>query len=428
MTLACERLWVVDEFQPVAAVLDPTSGAVERLVSWTELPPPPVSFAPWYFGWRVFGTGDGVWVQPFRDGPVGLVGPGGLVHARPSEGLRLAEADTRGAWCIPQNSPRDLSPSRALLLIRPNGTMVHLRAQTPVRAVRTTPKGVCVRVDRPPAHRQDAVDTTERDQQAAWLHLPAHEAIPEQLTLAGHRSGPPASSGRRQLGGSRSVFLRPVHAPPRGHAPETPGLCWGAGWRREEPARQDVVATGHVPASGVEQCRFALGGPATVTALIGSGGFMWVALRRARWVSPYVSGPVELLRLDPASGQSEVVLPADSLGITEHCWPRPGKPVEADSYAQHQLQAFEGLRIAGADDVSAELTGAWPHTAIRVSCTHTRRPGLRLVRLVPLFDELGRLRPPEQARFHLTEDLDDNWGGAHTLPPASEAVDGILQV
>lgn len=162
--------------------------------------------------------------------------------------------------------------------------------------------------------------------------------------------------------------------------------------------------------------------------MMGSDGVVWVALRRARWVSPYVSGPVELLRLAPVNSQSETVLAADSLEITEHCWPRSAKPVEADSYARHQLEAFEGLRIAGVGEVSAELIGAWPHTAIRVSFTHMRRPGLRLVRMVPLFDELGRLRPPEQASFHLVEALDENWGGASTLPPASEAVDGILQV
>src|SRR6266700_1040459 len=94
-----DRLWIVDQFWPVAAVLDPVAGEIVRLVSYSELPPPLPSFARWFFGWRALGTSAGLWIQPYPTAPVALINESGLVHANYSSGTRLQVATAAGAWC-----------------------------------------------------------------------------------------------------------------------------------------------------------------------------------------------------------------------------------------------------------------------------------------------------------------------------------------
>ncbi|GAA2851808.1 hypothetical protein Acy02nite_35490 [Actinoplanes cyaneus] len=52
-------IWAVDEFQPVAALLDASTGTLRDLVSWPRLPPPPTIET-----WQVLGCGRDLWVQP----------------------------------------------------------------------------------------------------------------------------------------------------------------------------------------------------------------------------------------------------------------------------------------------------------------------------------------------------------------------------
>jgi hypothetical protein len=76
----------------------------------------------------------------------------------------------------------------------------------------------------------------------------------------------------------------------------------------------------------------------------------------------------------------------------------------------------DGLR-----DGQARLVGSWPDTELEWTFALATRPGLRLRRRVPLYDELGRVSEPEHASIHLMEDLDT--GG---VPSAAEARDGDL--
>ena len=465
LVLTGEQLWVVDEFQPVAAILDPVTGTVRRLVSWTELPPPPPkTFASSFFGWRVVGAATPrLWVQPFRDGPVALISPDGLVHASPSDELRLSDADPRGAWCIPQNALRDLTPSRALLIIRPDGTITPSRAETPVRSLRAMPDGVWVRVDLPPPERPE--DGRTLSELTTWLRLPGDQAVPRQLTLAAHRVEP-AEQGKTPK--PPGPFFEVVHHLPGLPAPEAAGLVWNIGTPYDDPIGHRIHAVGHDPANGEEHRRVDLGGPGHVHAALAASGLVWVAMRRSWKNSPYTRDAVELLRFDPTrdqvandqplhrwstngqrannqpSGkhpatkhpvtkhratkqpggkQPETVLPPESLEITELCWPLPAKPAEAESYIREQRASFGNMRWPGINDLSVEVTGTWPDSTMQIAFTHTSRPGLRLMHSLPLFDELGRLQPPDHAGVHLWEDL-----GTNNLPPASEAVNGILHV
>lgn len=52
------------------------------------------------------------------------------------------------------------------------------------------------------------------------------------------------------------------------------------------------------------------------------------------------------------------------------------------------------------------MVGSWPDTELHVTFDYAPRPGRRLRRTVPLFDELGRQVAPEYATIHLMEALD----------------------
>ena len=60
---AADRLWVIDETQPVAVLLDPGSGQIDRIVSWPEIPSPSPTLT-------VASHGDHVWLQYRGTDPV----------------------------------------------------------------------------------------------------------------------------------------------------------------------------------------------------------------------------------------------------------------------------------------------------------------------------------------------------------------------
>ncbi len=95
---ANDTVWVVDESQPVAALVDPRTGELGGLVSWADLPPaPPGSGQP-----EIVADATGLWVQNHRDGPLVHVGAEGIDRVEFAEGGRLLCAGPAGAWCLPQ--------------------------------------------------------------------------------------------------------------------------------------------------------------------------------------------------------------------------------------------------------------------------------------------------------------------------------------
>lgn len=429
-----DQLWVVDEFQPVAAALDSDSGAVRRLVSWSELPAPPATGPD---GWRVFGSAAGLWVQPFREGPVALIGTEGVVQAYYTAGLGLCGATSAGAWCGPRRSRDELvrRPERPeqVLCLSPDGRTSTVMVDRPIRTLCTTSEGLYVRV-RDVRVGGDAAES--------WLHLPTGASAPTWLTRAEHGDASPPAG---RPGGS-------WHAPPAGNveAPQAGGLRWEAGWPEDahdsHHVEPEVVATGHAPGDGGERLRVALG-PGRVLALTALGEHVWLALRRAPELTS-CGGPVELIRVDARDGKVETMWSPESVEMTEWCWSLSSQPVEADAYAEYQRRSFDGLaeyaekmrrayedgdtaasygdnRVFNTDlrGLRAELVGQWPDTRLELRCTHARYPGMELVRVLPLFDELGRQTPPEYAGVHLLEAFDSN-----QLPPASEALHGTLYI
>jgi hypothetical protein len=151
------RLWLVDHWQPVAAVIDPDGAGLVGSVSWTELPPGPDAVWPRP---RVLTDGKRLWAQQEATGPVVLVGRNGLERSFWTGGLWLTACGAGVAWCAPAPPEQELVGDRhqppllsgptpdSLLRLDITGGAVPVRTESRVRRVWAATDGVRVDVER----------------------------------------------------------------------------------------------------------------------------------------------------------------------------------------------------------------------------------------------------------------------------------------
>lgn len=97
---AAGRLWVIDETQPVAVLLEPNSGQIDRIMSRPEIP----STSPTL---TVASHEDSVWVQYRGTDILACITVDGVHHAEYLEGTHLLTAGSSGAWCFRPARVRD---------------------------------------------------------------------------------------------------------------------------------------------------------------------------------------------------------------------------------------------------------------------------------------------------------------------------------
>jgi hypothetical protein len=449
------RLWVVDEVQPVAVVLDAGTGAVVTTVAWPELPPP--AQEGWPSGWQVRPATGGVWIQ-LAGGPLLLVDETGLRSGHLSNGRTISAVSAHGAWCLPDPPDQDIAatedaPPRGrgrvhrIFVAHPEQTTDTVLIDAPVHAARTQDGDMYLHVETGHWTRRNlgTSDSWSLIPDTAWLRLPAADPLPDRLSLSTHQSEPPRTAHHRQDDGSGrrtgSLWL-PQGGPgpePRtawATEPETDGdTNWYAGWVGHGRNRTvAVVAIDSV--TRTERLRLDLG-RGTARAVTATPGWLWLALEQPRSYATYSTPePVALIRVRAADGAVETVLPADGLDVSESCWPLPAPPVDAADFTEFWKRRFADLdhywthadgRVTPlADGLSGsrvEVFGAWPDTALHITFDHAERPGRRLRRIVPLFDELGRSIPPEHAEVHLMETLDTEDLPDHRAARDSDYVD-----
>lgn len=90
-------IWVVDAIQPVAALFDPGSRNLVRMVSWPEM----ASGLRKPSARRIEVDNQGIWIQYSVDDALGRLGPSGLMFATYSRGADLLCAGVDGAWLRP---------------------------------------------------------------------------------------------------------------------------------------------------------------------------------------------------------------------------------------------------------------------------------------------------------------------------------------
>lgn len=416
LALLPSGLWALDEFHPVAVVLDPDTGALRRVVSWPEVPPPgpldPFTALP-----TVHSDGTGLWLHRDPQGPLVRIDENGLDVAVWTNDLELFTCGPGVAWCwVVQWSPEPQAGHRPwleegrLLRVDRDGRTTPVRTRGEIRQLK-------VAVDA--LHLQLAVAPTDGASSGTtpptgWVSLPWDAEVPEKLTAAEHR----ARQGDEPDGDAWEDL-------PWDRVGLTGGVAidrhrWNVGSVRELPQpkwdRSRLLGTAHT-LEGAQVRRWDLGRGRVVSA-IPHGPRLAVAVARP-------GGTSEVLALDPDTDQVAVLLPPDAVDITELGWPRVTRPVQAESYVA-QVHAQSSRFSFSEDrhfDLRTTLFGQWPDTQLEWTFHSTERPGPILRRRVRLFDELGRIDYPEDAETDLAETVESG-----LVPPAEDAVNGYLDL
>src|SRR4051794_6836020 len=196
LQLVAGELWAVDVLQPVAAVLDPASGAVRRLLSWPPLPP--AAERRWQGEWRALSDGAALWVQA-APGPAARVLPDGTVTVATvrttadPQGSRLAAAGPAGAWLVPGPPLQDITTDPTapppdggwtpLLLAAPDGTVRVVVVEHPVLDVVGTPDGTVLAVDTGRGARRDlGAGHWSWEPEPTWLLVRADAPVPDRIS------------------------------------------------------------------------------------------------------------------------------------------------------------------------------------------------------------------------------------------------------
>jgi len=309
-----------------------------------------------------------------------------------------------------------------LYLAREGHVTRTVNLDAPVSAVRSDDGALLVEVETGEwgTHHLGA-STWELVPRTTWLRLEADADVPDVIGTASHAcTGPPVipSDLGWRLGrlprtdGREDEDLGSPHA-------RTASLHWFVGRDHWSDERSDpLTALALEPHGRVERRRLPLG-EGHAKAVAATPTHLWVAVEQAADAPYSPSGPVDLLRIDAATGAVETVLAAGSVDITALAWPDGPPPVDADDHARFWQRRLEGLDACwtdetgsvgplstGLSDPRVEVVGTWPRTALHVTFRWAQRPGVRLRRVVALYDELGRAEEPEYADIHIMEDLD----------------------
>ncbi|GAA2779632.1 hypothetical protein [Saccharopolyspora taberi] len=422
-------LWVVDEFQPVAALVEPGTGTVREVVDWRSLAPPEPGHSA-----EIVTDGSRIWVQ--QGSSVGWVDETGLRQAAEVGGTHLCAVGRGAAWCVDWHSPDPgRSPGPGIAPVpppMPEGRLVIVAEDGPTRVIP---------VDRPAQHVEIRADgaylevhseppTATPVSSSGWTFTYHHDhlwfpaEVPDRIEFADHakRDPGPGGLGWSGRGGAGSWLAWHSADEVTTDGLLASGLRWALGPLPEfaHGDRHPVVATGHDPDTGAERVRFELG-TGRLHAAVECGGYLWAVLCPAP--RPRDRPPLRLLRIDPGSGQVDQVAPVD---ITDRCWSPVSLPEdEIEAHANRERAVFDDVEryLRGVADARSEIDGRWPDLGVRLTFRHPYFPGGWLSRRWRVFDEIGRPVSHEYASVHLMEDLD-----THHLPPVDAAEGGVLEI
>lgn len=214
LVLLDSGLWVLDARQPVAAVIDPVSGELRRMVSWPGTVPPPSFDSEWV---EVAGDGRSLWWQSVGGGLV-CVDPDGVATAVRLRKPLLRTAYEGVAWAAPwpeqvlvddADDPRVTAGPRPGRLVRIDRSGVKRRIETPgaVLAVHADERGtwVLAQTAQPWLHPLGVGYDLRRV--PGWLRVPIHP--PGRLTFAEHGIDAGPEVVRRGTYGDVSWFQPP---------------------------------------------------------------------------------------------------------------------------------------------------------------------------------------------------------------------------
>ena len=421
-------IWVLDTQQPVAALIDPSTRQLARLVDWSELPPgsrTPTTVSDDY----------GLWVQHGRPGPITRVGPGGIEFAEYSDDCALVGAGPFGAWCVREISRiRDIARSaetppawrreQRLLHVRRAGGADSVAVDGILAAVDCNESSLFVGVHhdpwgRVPRKTEQGISVPaefEVQYTNSWLEVPLSQPVPTLVDRTEFRSNrcPPQSGESWHTSEYADQDYNEDHQRKRAVADN---IRWHWG---KDPLRRNVTL---VKGYGAEQrmCELELPGARVVSGCI-ARGLLWLTV----WSDSGRGGGMHVLTIHPDEGAPRRVGAVDDVDIEDHRWPRGPKPLDHDSFVEHCVRRLDGLAFSErVSDVHAEYVGGWPDGYIRLSYKHSRYPNLRLESRVNLYDNQGR-RLDDVLTYVPVELMERADTGAY--PPISQTVDGVLHI
>ncbi|MCI2238025.1 hypothetical protein MO973_38210 [Paenibacillus sp. TRM 82003] len=333
-------LWAVDAVQPVAAVLDPGTAAVRRIVSWPQVPPRPVHT----WGSTVLGDGTSLWVQHAAGGPVVRIDTGGVAAAGWVGGelarQRLAACGPGVAWCTtppPEDEhvrtgerPGSFLGFGELRRVGSDGVVDVVAMDRGVQRVQADERGLLVGAvaDTWSVRRWESdVDRVNRN--TRWYRIPWQvdppQLLGDQFALPPGFTPPPVPD---------PMAVHGQHFEGQGPAARTPGVDWyvesspqlpvnGPLWQRMAVTAR--VASGSGAGNVVASWDL---GDGSVGVICPVGGRVALTVTRGPRTAPqHQRGRVvDVLLLDPRDGSRTTLLPGGSVEVGEHCWPLEPAP------------------------------------------------------------------------------------------------------
>lgn len=423
-------IWVLDTQQPVAALIEPSTRQLVRLVDWSDLPPG--SRTP-----TVVADDAGLWVQHGRPGPIARVGPAGIEFAEYSHDCALVCAGKFGAWCMPTISrTRDIARAvdtppfvrreQQLLHVRRDGGSDSVTVEGILCAVDDDESSVFVgvqhdpwmRVPRVSEHGTHVPGEFEIRYASSWLKVPLSQPVPSRIGKDEFRSTkvPPIPGDSWHTSEYADQFYNEDHKRKR-------ALGRDIRWHWGKDRRRNGVTVVKAYGQGAKQpiCELELPGFRVVSGCT-AGDMLWLVV----WSETRTGDGMSVVTVDPGQDRARVVEAVEDVDIDDHRWSQGPEPLDHASFVDYCVRRLDGNSFGRrVSDVHAHYVGSWPGGRIRLSFRHSRFPDLLLVSEVNLYDEQGRRL--DNLMAYVPVELMER---ADTLayPPASRAVDGVLYI
>ncbi|WP_141216799.1 hypothetical protein [Rhodococcoides fascians] len=407
--VAAGYVWVIDETQPVAALLDPATGSLDRLVSWPELPAASRTL-------DISSDEGGLWLHYRGADALARVTPDGLRHAEYIGGAALLTSGSIGAWCFrPGRARRDVAQSPdtpplrrsytgpQLLLAKPDGGTVAVTLRGHLITADFDETSLHLGVEHEPWSRTHsepdgyAVTWTQ-----SWVDVPLD-------TVA--TSIDPADYPRRPLDGDW-------------HTSEYADITYNESHRRKRAVGNGIRWHWGQDTSWKTMMVQAVRGDRVVhrRTFAGTRGVEGAATGEDLYL---ITSQRSLLHISTLS-EPRTITSTEELDISEHCRPVAPWPPDHESYVAYCIRRLHGRQFSSRmHDVDVRFVGDWPDGNLQVSFTHDNYEGITLVSTLNLYDEEGK-RLDDVTRYAPVELMEQ----ADTLayPDPSLAVDGVLYV
>lgn len=438
IVVAQDLIWLVDETQPVALVLDGPQDSVGRLVDWCAVP---------------VGRGEGSARDILTDGreivvsqsdgdAIAWVSADGAIDGQSAPVLSRHCVHDGVVWMARQEhiEPGDLANDGSgpvmpplgdglLVSLDRRGNRPDISVDRPVRGVAADGRGLVITV-------------SELPESVGWgggwsFRYPTRTVVIDWATV-----GLWGLTGALVLTASLPAikWVRRWPAPGYYRAGDEDffddfgfdafGLLWAPQQVAGTHWDADSVVTGHDPDSWQERIRGPVGSgfPRNLTVV---GDEIWLTLTRQ---DGHVDAVDVVVVAVHRSGSVRRITAADGVDISAHRRPieRPDEGLvnsttsvyaEIGNYLREDLTGTGG-RVAsmdGVSDVEVDLIGQWPDTYLQLMLRHEYYPDVVLRRRIRLFDEFGLPASNDGATEDLEEDL-----LAGGVPPAAWARNGIL--